>query len=99
MAMGTVRVVARITALPDRVDALKAVLLGLVGPTRQEPGCIEYQLLQNTAEPTDFTFVEHWQNDAAIDAHLASAAVQEALSKVRNLLAAEPDIRRYTTVA
>lgn len=78
---------------------MKSVLLGLVGPTRQEAGCISYQLLQNLAEPVDFTFIEEWQDDAAIDAHLSSALIQEVLNKARPLLAADPDIQRYTTLA
>ncbi|MGL5133484.1 MAG: putative quinol monooxygenase [Planktothrix sp.] len=35
------RVVARVVALPDKIEALKAVLIGLVEPTRQEAGCLQ----------------------------------------------------------
>ena len=53
-----VRVVARIVARPGRVEELCALLRGLIEPTRREPGCVTYELLQNTPDPTDFTFVE-----------------------------------------
>ena len=56
------RVVARVVALPNQVEALKAVLLRLVEPTRQEAGCLQYDLLQNQEDPTDFTFVETWNS-------------------------------------
>lgn len=79
MPENTVRVVARVTARPDKVDDLRAVLSGLIEPTRKEPGCIHYELLQNNADPTDFTFVEEWESDAALDAHLASAHIQNAI--------------------
>jgi quinol monooxygenase YgiN len=99
MAAETVRVVARITAQIDRVDELKSILLNLVGPTRKERGCISYQLLQNKADPADFTFVEEWESEAAIAAHLSTSHVQDAFSKAASLLAAAPDIRSYFTLA
>ncbi len=94
----TVRVVARITARPDTVSELHPLLLGLLEPTRREPGCLRYQLLQNRADPTDFTFVEEWADEAAIDAHFATPHLQAVLAKATPLLAAEPDIRRYTLI-
>jgi quinol monooxygenase YgiN len=70
----------------------------LIEPTRKEAGCISYELLQNKQDPTDLTFVEEWESDAALDAHLATEHIREALSKVPDLVAAEPDIRRYSLV-
>ncbi|MEB3279685.1 MAG: putative quinol monooxygenase [Lyngbya sp.] len=94
----TLRVVARIIALPDRVEPLKAVLSELIEPTRQEPGCIQYELLQNRADPTDFTFVETWESEAALETHLASDHLQAATEKLQGLIATPPDIRRYDLV-
>lgn len=95
MSNATVKVVARITAQPDKVEELQALLHGLLDPTRKEPGCIRYQLLQNKADPTDFTFVEEWADDAALDAHLLTPHVQNALVQAQFLVATAPDIRRY----
>jgi len=99
MTNQTVRVVARIVASPEKVEAVKAVLLELIEPSRQDQGCIKYELLQNQSEPTDFTFVEEWTSDDALDAHLATAHMEEADAKLNGLLAAEPDIRRYSLLA
>lgn len=98
MSNGTLRVVAHITARPDTVDETKKVLLGLIEPTRAEEGCVNYELLQNNADPTDLTFVEEWSGDAALDAHLATPHLQSALERFGDLLAAPPDIRRYTLI-
>ncbi|CDH47231.1 MAG: antibiotic biosynthesis monooxygenase [Candidatus Competibacteraceae bacterium] len=96
MSNATVKVVARITARPDQVRELQALLHCLLEPTRKEPGCIHYQLLWNRADPTDFTFVEEWADDAALDAHLLTPHVQNALAQAQSLLATAPDIRRYS---
>jgi quinol monooxygenase YgiN len=95
MASEAVRVVARIIAQPGKVEELRSILLDIVGQTRKEKGCISYQLLQNKVDPSDFTFVEEWASDSAIDAHFTTPHVQEALSKAASLLASDPDIRRY----
>lgn len=95
----SLHVVARIPAKPDQVEAVRDVLKGLIGPTRRESGCIKYELLQNNADQTDFTFVEEWESDAALDAHLQTAHVQAALAKFNDLLEGAADIRRYTVVA
>ncbi|MBZ0167860.1 antibiotic biosynthesis monooxygenase [Candidatus Methylomirabilis lanthanidiphila] len=93
-----VRVVARVVARPGKVEELRAVLQGLVEPTRKELGCVTYELLQNKTDPTDFTFVEEWTSEAALDAHLQSPHLQDARVKLPGLAVADPDIRRYTVV-
>ncbi len=96
MAASSIRIVARLTAKPDCADKVLSILRAVVEPTRQEAGCISYQLLQNRADSTDFTFVEEWVSDGAIDNHLAATHIQEALVRLAGLLSAAPDIRRHT---
>lgn len=98
MASDTLRVVARLVAKPDKVDELRTLLTGLLEPTRAEPGCISYELLQNKENEAEFTFVEEWEVDSAFDAHLAADHIQQALGEFPNLLAAELDLRRYRLV-
>ena len=99
MSDQSVRVVARIVSLPEKVEELKALLLKLVEATRQETGCIKYELLQNQAEPTDFTFVEEWASDDALDAHMKSAHMEAISAQLDGLVAGEDDIRRYRLLA
>ncbi|WP_295458204.1 putative quinol monooxygenase [uncultured Thiodictyon sp.] len=91
----TVHIVARFVARPECVGELRTLLLGLLAPTRREAGCLRYELLTNTADPTDFTFVEEWADDAAIDAHLETAHLKGTVVQSQPLLAADLDVRRY----
>lgn len=95
----SVHVVARLTALPDRVADLRAVLVGLVEPTRRESGCITYELCQNPADETEFTFLEEWTSDAALDAHFKTDHFLDAVARIPDLVLSSPDIRRYTRIA
>jgi quinol monooxygenase YgiN len=95
----TLRVVAHIKAKPGKEDELKRLLCGLIEPTHKEAGCLEYRLYNNKADARDFTFIEEWESDAALDAHLATPHLENALSKMPVLLEGEPDIRRYLLIA
>lgn len=98
MSIKGLRVVAHLTAKPDKIEETKSALVGLIDPTRAEKGCVTYELLQNNADPTDFTFVEEWTDDGSLDAHLQTDHIELVVSRADELLAAPPDIRRYTLV-
>ncbi len=99
MSPTSLRVVARITARKDTVAEVRAILIGLVAPTRAEAGCVVYELLQNRADPTDFTFVEEWASDAAFERHHTTEHIRAAFPKLEALVANPPDIRTYSVVA
>ena len=92
----TLKVVAHLTAKSGRVEETRKVLMALLEKTRAEEGCIVYELMQNNADPADFTFVEEWSCDETLDAHLRSSHIQELVSRSEELLAGSADIRRYT---
>ena len=95
----TLRVVARIIAKPDKVEEVRDALKGLVAPTRNEPGCIVYELLQNTGDPTDFTFVEEWESEAALASHAASDHIKATRVKLEGIVEEGPDVRTYVLIA
>ena len=97
--MANIRAVAHIRARADKVEEMRAVLTALLEPTRREDGCVSYILTQNLDDPTDFTFIEEWESREAIQAHLGSEHVAEALSHLPEVGAADPDIRSYEVLA
>ncbi len=98
MAEETLKVIAKIKARPGKVNELLSVLSSLIEPTRKEPGCIRYELMQNNEDPEDFALIEEWKNSGALQSHFATKHFKEALVKLPNLVAAEPDIQRYRLV-
>jgi len=99
MSQPTLRVVARLMAFPNKVEELKYLLLSIIEPTRREAGCIKYELLQNQADPTDFTYVEEWESADLLELHLGSTHIQDAVQKLDGLAVGPPDIRRYELLA
>jgi len=98
MLVSPLRVVARIKAKSEKVYEVRELLCGLVEPTRKESGCVSYELLQNREDPTDFTFVEEWESDAAFESHAASDHIKAIGPKLRPVVADAPDIRTYLAV-
>lgn len=98
MPVSPLRVVARIKAKSGKVGEVRELLCGLIEPTRRESGCVSYELLQNREDPTDFTFVEEWESDAAFESHAASDHIKALGPKLRPVVADAPDIRTYLAV-
>ncbi len=80
-------VVAHIHAKPGKEKELKSVLEGFVAPTRQEDGCIRYDLFVDLDHPTKFTFIEEWASREALAKHGQSAHITAGREKFPDLLA------------
>lgn len=56
-------------AKPQHRDELIRELLKLVEPTRQEPGCIEYELFLDNKDPNFIILSSKFVNQKALDDH------------------------------
>ena len=59
MHKNTLKVIATIIALKGKEKDLQDVLLKLIEPTRKEPGCISYTLLNNIATQANILFLKN----------------------------------------
>jgi quinol monooxygenase YgiN/predicted small metal-binding protein len=92
------RTVVRLKAKPGKEIELKELLKSLINPSRQEPGCLSYELLVNKENPEEFTFVERWKNDDALNGHFETDHIKGALQKLPALLAEDMDLRKYDSL-
>jgi quinol monooxygenase YgiN len=68
-------VIAHFTAKPGKEKELQDFLQSLVPPTRSEPGCLRYEVNQDLDDPSTFTFVETFADQAGFEAHCATPYV------------------------
>lgn len=94
--MAEVTVIATLEARPGRVEELWALCLGLLEPTRAEPGCIVYEVFSSAEHPSRIVFVERWSSAAALDTHLQSPHITAALERLPELACGGPEIQRLT---
>lgn len=96
--MSEVVVVGAFTALPGKEAEALATLRSLIAFTHQEDGCVLYALHEGADDPAKLAFIERWATRAALDAHLASSTVQEALTRVPELFGDKAEITVYNAV-
>ena len=87
--MSELYVVATIPAKAEAADAIRGALQTLVAATRDEQGCLSYDLYESGAVPGTFVTVERWVDQAALDAHLQAAHVADAFAAADGALAGD----------
>ena len=80
-----VKVIGILTARPGKADELRALLEGLIAPSRAEPGNLSYDLWADQNDPSCFVLNELYEDSAANSAHRATPHYQEYLSKINDL--------------
>jgi quinol monooxygenase YgiN len=97
--MKTITVVATFQARPGKEAELQKALISLVAPTRQEAGCLNYDLHISPLDAAKFLFHENWVSKAALDAHLQSPQIQVLLPRMDELCIGMPDIVVWQKIA
>lgn len=92
-------VIAFITAKAGMQQQVREVLLDLVVQTREEKGCVNYDLHQSLDNPREFVMYENWASEADLDAHARSAHLQEFGKAAGRLLERPTEITRWNMVS
>lgn len=93
-----ITVVAIMKAKPGKEEELRSAALALVEPTRQEQGCIQYDLHVHLSDPASLVFFENWTSAADLDRHGASAHLQAFRAIAPDLLESSR-VERYRRIA
>jgi quinol monooxygenase YgiN len=88
--MMPIKVIALISVKSGEESAFEAALAPLVAGTRGEPGNHRYDVWREGAGERRYVFDELYEDQAAVDAHMASAHFQAFGKAIRDLLAAAP---------
>jgi quinol monooxygenase YgiN len=94
----TITVIAHIRARAGKEPATEQILTGLIGPTKNEPGCISYDLFARPDNPGRYMFIETWENREALSAHLQQPHVQAFISRSDELLAEPMDVSLWAHI-
>jgi quinol monooxygenase YgiN len=91
-------VVAVLTAKKGQEDVVRQAMTALVAPTRQEEGCLGYELFESAASPGVFVTQERWRGQQDVDAHMQSEHVAQAFASAGEALATAPGIHPLVPV-
>ena len=73
-------------------EKLEAAFAKAAKATRQEKGCLVYQLNRDVKTPTNYVLYERWQNLAALETHLKSQHITTLLTELNDVRAAPPQV-------
>lgn len=88
-SQSSVVVIVQAQVVPGQEHVARQLISGFVGPTRLEPGCLQYRLLSDPADDSRIVLIEEWQDEAALQAHNATPGYAELMATLAPLLAGE----------
>lgn len=97
--MAKVTVIATLRAKPGKENEVKDYMTALVGYTRAEMGCLDYDLHQSQADPSVFVMYENWTDRSELDKHLAMPYMVEFAQAAKDLLSSPPDMQYLDMVS
>jgi quinol monooxygenase YgiN len=68
----------------------------LISATRQEAGCISYDLLASTEDEDVLIMLERWEDMDSLDKHMNTRHFKQFGATIEHLLAKEIDIKLYS---
>jgi len=75
--MSQITIVAHIRTRADQVSLVQSELEKMVASTRQEPGCLQYDLHRDNQDPAHFVMLESWASPEHLQAHAAGQPMQD----------------------
>ncbi len=90
--MTELRVVAEIAAKPGSEGGIRSALSTLAVATRDEEGCVSYEVFESEAAPGTFFTVETWRSPEDMAAHLQTEHLAAAFAAADGHVSAPPAI-------
>jgi len=80
-------IVAKVEANADKVEFIKSELIKLIEPTRNEDGCLQYDLHQDNENPAVFIFYENWESREFWQNHMESSHLKAYMETTKGSVA------------
>ncbi|KRE10902.1 monooxygenase [Bacillus sp. Root239] len=84
--MSEIIINAILQAKPGKEEELRSELVKVIEPSREEKGCIQYTLHQDTDKAGTFVFYEKWESNEDIAAHIETPHYQQYRQQTEALI-------------
>ena len=91
-------VIAYFYAKPEKVEEVEKILQNFVAQTRQEPGCVNYDL-HRADDPNVFVFYENWRCREDWNVHNQRPFLKSFLDKRTEYLTKDIEVKTYTMLS
>ena len=90
--------IAKFKTKPENREEFINLSEGMLEPSRNEEGCIHYELLQDPFVPDLFTFYEKWKSRPDLALHFEKHYFVEFANNLPRLIEGEGDISTFEVV-
>ncbi len=85
---------ARFHARPGLESEVAEAILGVIGRTREEPGCLDVHAFRSSRDPRLFYIHSRWSDEAAFELHAVLPHTVRFLERVEPLIDHALDVAR-----
>lgn len=87
-----VHIIAEITPKPQFFDDGLAAITAIIPATKNEPGCIQFDVYENR-EGCSYFLVEEFVDESALKSHYEQRYTKSVFELYETILAKEPDVK------
>lgn len=91
--------IGRVRTDPERRAELIRIGQRVAAASREEAGCIDYRIYQDTGDENEFVFVEEWRSEDALQQHFGTSHVAELMAAISDVVVAPPDVKFHTVAS
>jgi quinol monooxygenase YgiN len=88
-------IIASARARPGKEAELEQALRDVAGPTRKQPGCVQFSLYRASEAGATIIGLERWASVADHQQHLKGAHVATLMGRMADILTEPPSIMSY----
>jgi autoinducer 2-degrading protein len=93
-----IHIIVRIQPKPDKVEEFLELALYDARNSRQEPGCLRFDVLRQNDDPPRFAFYEVYKDEDAVKAHQQTEHYARWRREIEGLQAVPRSADKFTTV-
>jgi quinol monooxygenase YgiN len=93
-----IKVVAKNFIAKDKIEVCLDLVTELAQASRQDTGCISYEMYQDIKDETVLTMIETWENEAALQAHLNAPHFKRLVPQIGALAIKDTEMNIYQKV-
>ena len=86
MSSQNLTLIVKIIVKPQHLTIVKESLIGLIKPTLEEEGCINYDLHKDNKNTNLFCFYENWKSEAHLKKHSESDHLNAHRARVNGMI-------------
>jgi len=93
-----IHIVAKNPVKKEQIETFKILAKELILKSKEEKGCIAYDLYEDVNNSSILTFIEIWEDEEAIELHNKSEHFQKIVPKLGKLVDGEKEVKLYKKV-